>query len=107
MFFILFVTTILLDIVTSWNVARYEIELGGTTDGITAYCDKRETIDAFSLFISQFNLGKLLFAFIIIKMKCSDDIFNGTSKLDDIIKSSIFQKYKIESLSKRNLILAE
>ena len=59
-------------------------------EGVIDYCDKRRTIDAISLFISQFNLGKLCFAFVIIKIKSSDDILNGTSKLDDIIKSSIF-----------------
>ena len=46
------------------------------------------------LLISKFNLVHLFFAIIIIKIKSSDDILNGISKLDDIIKISIFSRKK-------------
>ena len=88
-FFIIFVTTILLDLLNSWNSARFNIE-SVNREEVIDYCEERRTIDAISLIISQFNLGKLFFAFVLIKIKSSDDILNGTSKLDNLIKSSIF-----------------
>ena len=44
----------------------------------------------------------MLFPFIIIKIKSKEDILSGVSKLDNLVKVSVFQSYKkrkIELLS--------
>ena len=39
-------------------------------------------------------IDSLIFAFIIVRVKSSQDILQGVSKLDHLLKVSVFQKYK-------------
>ena len=49
----------------------------------------------------------ILIAFTMIKLKKSDDMLQGISKLDYLLKISIFQVYKDKSMIKRYSIDSE
>jgi hypothetical protein len=47
-----------------------------------------------NIFHNQLEMTTILVAFILVKVKKSDDILSGVSKLDKLLKISNFQKYK-------------
>ena len=42
----------------------------------------------------QFCIPAILTAYVLIKVKSSQDILQGINKLDYLLKVSVFQKYK-------------
>jgi len=56
-------------------------------------------------FTNNLFIAQTLICFTIIKLKSSQDILQGISKLDYLLKVSIFQVYKDKTLRKRQLTL--
>ena len=48
----------------------------------------------------------LLLSLVIVRFKSSQDILQGVSKLDYLIKVSVFQKYKNEELENKKYSIA-
>ena len=48
----------------------------------------------------------VLLSLVIVRFKSSQDILQGVSKLDYLLKVSVFQKYKNEELEKKKYSIA-
>jgi len=66
------------------------------------YCSKNGTNNIISNFLFNYgDLTSVLFAFAIIVLKRTDDMIQGISKLDHLVKISIFQRNKIGQAKSR------
>lgn len=57
-------------------------------------------------FFYAIDFNTLLYAFVILKVKSSQDILQGLSKLDHLIKISFFQRYR-KGLEKQEEVIYE
>ena len=48
----------------------------------------------FAIFHDYLMIDLMLFPYLIIKIKGKEDILSGVSKLDNLVKVSVFQSYK-------------
>ena len=48
------------------------------------------------VFGDQLQVVNIIMSWVIIRYKSSEDVLTGVSKLDELLKVSCFQKYKIE-----------
>ena len=66
------------------------------------YCDELNNARLILITLTKgLYIDSLIFAFIIVRVKSSQDILQSVSKLDHLLKVSVFQKYKNQQMEDR------